>query len=64
MFPTTDRSLPMIDETSSIQIKTLEKNCEDFGIKLFGINDPNQGIVHVIGPQLGITFTWKYHCLW
>ena len=53
--PTTDRSLPMIDETSSTQIKTLEKNCKDFGIKLFGINDPNQGIVHVIGPQLGIT---------
>ena len=53
--PTTDRSLPMIDETSSTQIKTLEQNCKDFGIKLFGINDPNQGIVHVIGPQLGIT---------
>ena len=53
--PTTDRSLPMIDETSSTQIKTLEQNCKDFGIKLFGMNDPNQGIVHVIGPQLGIT---------
>jgi len=53
--PTTDRSLPMIDEISSTQIKTLEQNCKDFGIKLFGINDPNQGIVHVIGPQLGIT---------
>ena len=56
--PTTDRSLPMIDETSSTQIKTLEKNCKDFGIKLFGINDPNQGIVHVIGPQLGITLMY------
>ena len=53
--PTTDRSLPMVDETSATQINTLEKNCKDFGIKLFGINDPNQGIVHVIGPQLGIT---------
>ncbi|MGY5147525.1 MAG: 3-isopropylmalate dehydratase large subunit [Candidatus Nitrosopumilus sp. bin_7KS] len=53
--PTTDRSLPMLDQTSSVQIKTLEKNCKDFGIKLFGINSPNQGIVHVIGPQLGIT---------
>jgi len=53
--PTTDRSLPMIDQTSSIQIKTLEKNCKDFGIQLFGIDSPNQGIVHVIGPQLGIT---------
>lgn len=53
--PTSDRSLPMLDETSSIQIKTLEKNCKDFGITLFDINSPNQGIVHVIGPQLGIT---------
>ncbi len=53
--PTSDRSLPIIDQTSSIQIQTLEKNCKDFGIKLFGIDNPNQGIVHVIGPQLGIT---------
>ena len=53
--PTTDRSLPILDQTSSIQIQTLEKNCKDFGIKLFDINSPNQGIVHVIGPQLGIT---------
>jgi 3-isopropylmalate/(R)-2-methylmalate dehydratase large subunit len=53
--PTSDRSLPIIDQISSIQIQTLEKNCKDFGIQLFGINNPNQGIVHVIGPQLGIT---------
>lgn len=53
--PTTDRSLPILDQVSSVQIKTLEKNCKDFGIKLFDINSPNQGIVHVIGPQLGIT---------
>ena len=53
--PTTDRSLPILDETSSIQIQTLEKNCNEFGIKLFGMNSPDQGIVHVIGPQLGIT---------
>lgn len=53
--PTSQRSLPIVDQTSSIQIKTLEKNCSDFGIKLFDINSPNQGIVHVIGPQLGIT---------
>ncbi len=52
---TTDRSLPILDQTSSVQIKTLEKNCKDFGIKLFDIDSPNQGIVHVIGPQLGIT---------
>ena len=53
--PTSDRSLPMIDETSSIQIQTLENNCKEFGIKLFGMNNPNQGIVHVIAPELGIT---------
>jgi 3-isopropylmalate/(R)-2-methylmalate dehydratase large subunit len=53
--PTSDRSLPILDQTSAIQIKTLEKNCKEFGIHLFGINSPYQGIVHVIGPQLGIT---------
>ena len=53
--PTKDRSLPILDQTSAIQIQTLEKNCKDFGIQLFDINSPNQGIVHIIGPQLGIT---------
>ncbi len=53
--PTSDRSLPVLDRTSLLQMDTLEKNCRDFGITLFGINSPNQGIVHVIGPQLGIT---------
>ncbi len=53
--PTNDRSLPILDQTSAVQIQTLEKNCKDFGIKLFDIDSPNQGIVHVIGPQLGIT---------
>ena len=53
--PTTDHSLPILDQTSSVQIQTLEKNCKDFGIKLFDISSPNQGIVHVIGPELGIT---------
>jgi len=53
--PTTDRRLPILDQTSAIQMQTLEKNCKDFGIELFDINSPNQGIVHVIGPQLGIT---------
>ncbi len=54
-IPTTDRSLPMVDKVSSIQINTLENNCKYFGIKLFGMKSPDQGIVHVIGPQLGIT---------
>jgi 3-isopropylmalate/(R)-2-methylmalate dehydratase large subunit len=53
--PTNDRSLPILDQTSSIQIQTLENNCRDFGVELFDMNSPNQGIVHVIGPQLGIT---------
>jgi 3-isopropylmalate/(R)-2-methylmalate dehydratase large subunit len=53
--PTSDRSLPILDQTSSMQIKTLERNCKEFGITLFDIHSPNQGIVHVIGPELGIT---------
>jgi 3-isopropylmalate/(R)-2-methylmalate dehydratase large subunit len=53
--PTSDRSLPIIDQISAKQIKVLEKNCKDFDIQLFDINSPNQGIVHVIGPELGIT---------
>ncbi len=53
--PTSDRSLPIIDQTSSTQIKALERNCKEFGITLFDIHSPNQGIVHVIGPELGIT---------
>ena len=53
--PTNNRALPILDQTSAVQIQTLEKNCSDFGIQLFDIHSPNQGIVHVIGPQLGIT---------
>ncbi len=55
--PTTpdQRRLPMADQTSDLQVRTLEKNCREFGIRLFGMGSPNQGIVHVIGPQLGIT---------
>lgn len=53
--PTSDRSLPIVDQISARQIQVLEKNCKDFGIELFDIHSPNQGIVHVIGPELGIT---------
>ena len=53
--PTSDRSLPILDQTSAMQIRALERNCKDFGIQLFDIHSPNQGIVHVIGPELGIT---------
>lgn len=53
--PTTDRSLPIADPISKQQIATLRKNCQDFGIRLYDIHDPQQGIVHVIGPELGLT---------
>jgi 3-isopropylmalate/(R)-2-methylmalate dehydratase large subunit len=54
-IPTSNRSLPIVDQISSIQIQTLRQNCRDFGITLFDINSSNQGIVHIIGPELGIT---------
>ena len=53
--PTTNRSLPIVDQISAIQINTLVENCKEFGIRLFNLDSPNQGIVHVIGPELGIT---------
>ena len=52
-IPTTPRSLPMLDAQAAAQISQLERNCADFGIPLHGIGSPSQGIVHVIGPQLG-----------
>jgi len=54
-IPTTDRSLPFIDAMALAQVNQLEANCTEFGIPLHGIGDPGQGIVHVIGPQLGLT---------
>ena len=54
-IPTTNRSLPIVDPISSVQIQTLTQNCRDFGITLFDINSSSQGIVHIIGPELGIT---------
>src|ERR1051326_9593140 len=53
--PTTDRSLPIADEIASKQIETLRANCAKFGVRLFDINSKEQGIVHVIGPELGLT---------
>jgi 3-isopropylmalate/(R)-2-methylmalate dehydratase large subunit len=53
--PTTDRSLPIVDQISKQQIDTLRANCQQFGIHLYDLNDKNQGIVHVIGPELGYT---------
>lgn len=53
--PTTDRSLPIVDEISRKQITTLRDNCKEFGIQLYDLDSPQQGIVHVIGPELGFT---------
>lgn len=53
--PTTDRSLPILDPVSKQQIDTLRANCQEFGIRFFDLNDVNQGVVHVIGPELGLT---------
>ncbi|MEC8591412.1 MAG: 3-isopropylmalate dehydratase large subunit [Planctomycetota bacterium] len=53
--PTSDRSLPIADEISRKQVDTLRANCEEFGVQLYDLNDPRQGIVHVIGPELGLT---------
>ena len=53
--PTTDRSKPIENKDSKLQYETLEKNCKDFGINFFALNDIRQGIVHVIGPEQGFT---------
>ena len=54
-IPTTQRSMPVEDPISRRQIEALERNCADFDITLFGLHSAEQGIVHVIGPELGIT---------
>jgi 3-isopropylmalate/(R)-2-methylmalate dehydratase large subunit len=53
--PTTDRSLPIADPIAAQQIEVLRSNCAEFGIRLFDIHSLEQGIVHVIGPELGLT---------
>ena len=53
--PTTDRTKGISDQESKIQVDTLEKNCKEFGIQLFGMDDKRQGIVHIIGPEQGFT---------
>jgi 3-isopropylmalate/(R)-2-methylmalate dehydratase large subunit len=53
--PTTDRSEPIENKDSALQYETLEKNCKDFNINFFGLHDIRQGIVHVIGPEQGLT---------
>ena len=53
--PTKDIFLPIADLTSRLQIDTLRENAKEFGIRLHSLGDPEQGIVHVVGPQLGLT---------
>ncbi|MEX2138740.1 MAG: 3-isopropylmalate dehydratase large subunit [Pirellulales bacterium] len=53
--PTTDRRLPIADPISKQQIDTLRRNCEEFGVRLYDLDSPQQGIVHIIGPELGLT---------
>ena len=53
--PTTDRSEGISDAVSQLQVTTLDQNCKEFGITEYDMNDPRQGIVHVIGPEQGAT---------
>jgi 3-isopropylmalate/(R)-2-methylmalate dehydratase large subunit len=54
-IPTTDRSLPIVDPIAANQVAQLDKNCREFGITHYGVHSEHQGIVHVIGPELGLT---------
>jgi 3-isopropylmalate/(R)-2-methylmalate dehydratase large subunit len=54
--PTTiEGRLNIVDQIAATQISTLRKNCADFGIELYDVDSPNQGVVHIIGPELGLT---------
>src|SRR3546814_10509834 len=53
--PTTDRSVGIEDPESRIQVETLEKNVQEFGVPYFPVHDIRQGIVHIIGPEQGLT---------
>ena len=54
-IPTTDRSLPIADEIAAKQLAQLEANCAEFGLRCLGVRSDWQGVVHVIGPELGLT---------
>src|SRR6202142_1498198 len=54
-IPTEPRGTPITDEIAARQIAALQSNCKEFGIRLFDMDSPDQGIVHVIGPELGLT---------
>ncbi len=53
--PTTSRDLPMLDPVGKAQLDQMEKNCKEFGIRLYDLKTTKQGIVHVIGPEQGLT---------
>ena len=54
-IPTEPRGTPITDEIAARQIRALQNNCKEFGVRLFDMDSPDQGIVHVIGPELGLT---------
>lgn len=54
-IPTKDQNLPIVDSLAAKQVQQLAINCKEFGIPLYGLGSPRQGIVHVIGPELGLT---------
>src|SRR4030081_1366336 len=54
-IPTEPRGTPITDAVAARQIEALQKNCKEFGIRLYDVDSPEQGIVHVIGPELGLT---------
>ncbi|SDG06510.1 3-isopropylmalate/(R)-2-methylmalate dehydratase large subunit [Limimonas halophila] len=53
--PTYNRAQGIAEEDSRVQVETLEQNCRDFGVEMYGMDDPRQGIVHIIGPEQGMT---------
>ena len=55
IIPTVERRRPFLDVVAEDMIASLERNCRDFGVRLAGLDDDRQGIVHVIGPELGLT---------
>ena len=54
-IPTTDRTLPIVDPIAARQVAQLSTNCREFGVPLYDMHSARQGIVHVIGPELGLT---------
>ena len=60
---TRTKDINKVEATSRTQMDTLSNNCHEFGVKLYDFADKDQGIVHVIGPEQGLTPSWPYHCL-